>query len=455
MMIFLAVFFKGFDKNTKAITPTGDSFGEYAGTSTIIKADLPELENKVLTLKYTGEEQPVNDINNMYENSGTVYYKTGENKIWSTEIPKFKDIGSYIIYYYVIGDKNHNNLGSQNNPIEITVNMEVSKDDWGTKIEENGIVNYVTDNGTTNAEVNKNGVIWIREESYGTSAWYGLDNTSGIFAPGSRFWVRWLHSEDDKEEFDTYYAKLDDAHKQRAEEQRLWIFLTGVTAPDGTEYTNLDVNIPYYIQLGDDWDEEDVYALFISETADEPVSVEFGSVAHFNEQFENINFPVTSSRYARLLLRHFSPYAVYDEAIDHNKKSEDINTDDIIDLNVDTTTTPSNIIKTGINDTQKIYLIIIFMISLIIIISNLKSISYICDRYLDNKNKNKIIKISAIKSRYIRYIMREIITNLIFSKCKLYLYRCSLGKKLVIKLNFIRLILYQQAQKYKIQKNFV
>ena len=318
-MFILAVFFISFAKNVQAAPPAGNTVGIYYGSVEISKANLPEIENKVLNLKYTGEELPVNYIDNFYKDSGTVYYKIGENGTWSTEIPKLKNVGNYNLEYYVIGDKNHNNLGDENNPESITVKVEVSKDDWGSKIEEKGAEYYLADNGKVSAEVKPGSVIWLKEDSYGASAWYGLDNTQDIFEPGSRFWVRWLHAIDDKEEYDEYFAKLDEEHRQRVEEDpsggtRLWIFLTGVTKPDGTtEYGDIGVEIPYYIQLGDDWDETDINALFISENRDEPISVQFDTVESFNQQFESINFPETSGSYARLLLKHFSPYAVYDE----------------------------------------------------------------------------------------------------------------------------------------------
>ncbi len=289
-----------------------------------INADLPKIEDNVLNLEYKGDDVTLTYIDDFYKNMGKVYHRIGENGSWSDEIPVFSEIGNYNLYYYVVGNDNYNDLGNIENPVQINVNVEVPKDNWGTRVNNNGIINYVSANGTTSAEITENGVIWLKEESDGTSAWYGVDNSQGTFAKGSRFWVKWLSAENDPEEYQEYFEKLDETHKKQAEENKLWIFLTGVTGPDGKDYTDLgiDIKIPYYIQLGDDWDEEDVNALFISGTEDEPVNVQFGTVESFNSQFDNINFPETTGSYARLLLRHFSPYAVYDK-VDNNSQNDD------------------------------------------------------------------------------------------------------------------------------------
>ena len=326
---FLLLILFCFDQKLYAVSPTSNVTGIYAGSVTIRKANLPKIEEDILNLQYAGGDLPLNYIDDFYENTGKVYYKIGENGSWIEEIPVFSEIGNYGIYYYVVGNNNYNDLGNRNAPVQINVNVEVPKDSWGTRVNNNGIINYVSANGTTSAEITENGVIWLKEESDGTSAWYGVDNSQGTFAKGSRFWVRWLSAENDPEEYQKHFEKLDEAHKRQAEEGKLWIFLTGVTGPDGKDYTDLgiDVKIPYYIQLGDDWDEKDVNALFISGTEDEPVSVQFGTVESFNSQFDNINFPETTGSYARLLLRHFSPYAVYDK-IDNDNQNDDSESDE-------------------------------------------------------------------------------------------------------------------------------
>ena len=395
-----------------AAAPSANTAGTCIGTIEIKKADMPKIDVDALDY-YPADRQNLNILSDFYKNIGVVYYKLGENGEWSTEIPSFKDVGNYTLYYYVKGNENYNDLGSQKNPLSLSVNVKVDKTDWGELIYNGGIANYLAQDGTTSAEVTGDEVIWLKEDSEGESSWYVLDNRQGIFAKGSRFWVRWL-SEKDGEEFREHFENLDESHKKWAEENKLWIFLTGVTAPDGTEYTNLDVNVPYYIQLGDEWDEEDVKAVFISKIADEPVSVSFGTVAEFNRQFDNINFPVTSSRYARLLLKHFSPYAVYD-FVDNSNSSDDSsdssnndannipnyeksnNKTDQNNKNIESPAERMMEIKTGVDDFKNNCLIIAFVTFLLLII-NAKSISFVLNKYFF---KRTLIKALCMKEKSI------------------------------------------------------
>ena len=188
--------------------------------------------------------------------------------------------------------------------INIVYIGDTDKSNWGKKIINNGFVNYVDSSGKTSAEVTGNKMIWLKETSDGTSAWYAVDNSKGIFKTGSRFWVKWLSPEVDSEEFNQYYNKLDDEHKKKIKDNKLWVFLTGVTDPDGNEYTTWDNGfIDYYIQLGDDWDKDDIEVLFISEGKDSIVE----------HAYETIASPEGTAEFAKLSLKHFSPYVMLEK----------------------------------------------------------------------------------------------------------------------------------------------
>ena len=172
---------------------------------------------------------------------------------------------------------------------------------WGTQKEFSGVLNYVDALGTTSAEVMGGAPVWLKEESDGSSAWYGIDEPSASqFRNGSRFWVRWLSPGSD--EFQSYYNQLDDQHKKDIEGNKLWVFLTGVTDPDGDEYTNLNDQVSFYIQLGDDWDKDNIGAAFISDQEDEDVTAGF---------VDNHTCPEGDKPFAKLQLKHFSAYAIY------------------------------------------------------------------------------------------------------------------------------------------------
>lgn len=93
--------------------------------------------------------------------------------------------------------------------------------------------------GTTSTEIIGNRIFWLKQSSYGTSAWYWVDNHEGILQDGSIFWVRWLNKEIDPEEYVNLQEMLDEEHKNAVEDNNGWIFETGVYDPAGQTYKNL------------------------------------------------------------------------------------------------------------------------------------------------------------------------------------------------------------------------
>ena len=151
-----------------------------------------------------------------------------------------------------------------------------------------------------------------------------LDNTSGEFEAGSRFWVQWLNNKDNTVEFLKHYNNIDQKTRDRIDSNRVWIFLVGVTKPDGTtEYKTLSQKIPLYIQMGTDWDYSDIKATYISDSEDEEVYA----------SYLNMEYPEGKGEFAKLGLKHFSPYAIYDYLTDEEK--------------AETESSSSNQVKTG------------------------------------------------------------------------------------------------------------
>lgn len=193
-----------------------------------------------------------------------------------------------------------------------TLEMDINLGKQNEQLEEDtGVRNYIDpETGMTSAIVgdktDKNAVIWVKEEAGGESAWFGLDNSSGVFQEGSRFWVRWLNREWGSKEWKDCYDRFDDEHKRIADKEYLWIFLIGVTAPDGKEYAEFKPDVPLYVQIGDAWDEQKVHAAYIAEGADETKLVTYT---------ENLAYPQGTDQFAELKLNHFSPYVIYQEVI--------------------------------------------------------------------------------------------------------------------------------------------
>ncbi len=297
------------------IPPSNNNLGTSIGSVQVTS-------DKEVTLNYTGEAQNLINISDYYKGRGTIMYRLGETGTFSPTVPMALKEGKYDVYYYITGDTNY--TGSESDPNHLVVNIvkkessenaQDSGDSQSSGSSSSDIpmnINYsVSADGTTSAIVDKKGVIWLREESEGTGAWYGLDNTNGVFEIGSRFHVKWLKEGD--EEYADYFKQIDDVYKKKAEANKIEIFLVGVTKPDGkTEYKNFYEETGkiagLYVQLGDDWDPNDINGLFITKDNDKLVAVQYASASKFTDIYGE-GFP-EAGMYARLTLTHYSPYAV-------------------------------------------------------------------------------------------------------------------------------------------------
>ena len=66
-------------------------------------------------LTYTGTGQTLVSADDI--TGGTIYYRVGEDGTWQDTLPTGVDAGEYEIFYYVKGDKNHKDNGSEDKPM--------------------------------------------------------------------------------------------------------------------------------------------------------------------------------------------------------------------------------------------------------------------------------------------------------------------------------------------------
>ena len=231
-----------------------------------------------------------------------------------------------------VGQQSHSATFTPSDPdnyISVTENLTVSvtpdTSSWGTETEVAGISHWTAANGTTSVEVTENGMIWLKEESGGASAWYGIDNSAGVFEIGSRFWVRWLNRDSDSDEFENLWEQLDDEVKDSIDGDNAWLFEIGVTSPDGTAYSDLSPSVvPVYVQIGDDWDKADLQGYYVSAAQDEQVRTIF---------VDNQNYPEGQDTFGIMELKHFSPYFIYDKLTDEEKAAQNqVKTGDQVSL---------------------------------------------------------------------------------------------------------------------------
>ena len=170
--------------------------------------------------------------------------------------------------------------------------------------------------GETSTILSKNGTSLLREESHGTAAWYGFDNSEGALPEGSVVSVKWYGKEDAG-----YSEKLEKATKGIqslgifAEDDKVWVFELNaykkVTDDNGAvNYEKVSdfggKTLKVYIELGDDWDISDVNAIYMDENNKVTTWNKF-----LDTEIREING--VYKRFAVLNLKHFSPHIVYDE----------------------------------------------------------------------------------------------------------------------------------------------
>lgn len=245
-----------------------------------------------------------------YTYDGSAWYPQIIVKRGSDEI----DGANYTIKYaddmVSIGEKviTVNFIGNYTGSKTVTGLIDVNKSKWGSEKVVNNIKHYVASNGATSVEVkeenkDENGIIWLKEDSDGTSAWYGIKYPTGVFADSSRFYVNWLSKTANKAAWQEAYNQLDESHKNKQSSGRMLIFQIGVVDPYGKEYKNFSSAVSLYVQLGTDWSKDDINAVYVQEGPDEVINVSYE---------ENRSFIGGRANFANLTLNHFSAYCVYD-----------------------------------------------------------------------------------------------------------------------------------------------
>ncbi len=104
--------------NVKVSFPATSNYNAVDAVSsyTVAKANLSVTAPTAASPTYNGNNQNLLATNGSAAN-GTFYYRLGTGGTWSTTAPKAKNAGSYQVYYYVKGDANHKDSGSESNPL--------------------------------------------------------------------------------------------------------------------------------------------------------------------------------------------------------------------------------------------------------------------------------------------------------------------------------------------------
>ena len=180
--------------------------------------------------------------------------------------------------------------------IDNTVVYMKNRTEWGQMIHRRGATYYINEDGRSSAEITGNRKVWLNTKLDGSGSWYCIDNSQGTFKVGSRFYVQVI------DDISKYYDKIGSEYRDKIEDGKLKIFLIGVTDPDGKEYTNLDTEINCYVKVDPNWDKDKLKAIFINGEKTESIDIEY---------MGTIESPSNGDKFAKLTIKHFSPYAIY------------------------------------------------------------------------------------------------------------------------------------------------
>ena len=192
-------------------------------------------------------------------------------------------------------------IEAENSKVQLTI---LNYADWGNATtQSNEVVSYIDNLGKTSVAIesknlDSNGILWLSESANGSQSWYGIDTSESEIEldVGSRFYVQWLSA--DEENYQEIYGLVDEQYKARIDENCSYIFRIGIEDKDGNKIEFEDP-ITTYVQIGEDWDKEELKAIYVSSETDEVVSVNYT---------EHMNLPM-----GVMELNHFSPYIIYNE----------------------------------------------------------------------------------------------------------------------------------------------
>lgn len=172
-----------------------------------------------------------------------------------------------------------------------------------------------------NDAADNSNIIWMQTEHKWWNTWYGLDIGEKVFPDGSRrrvfsdgsiLQITWRETTNRQDLSD---LGVDQDKIMSIEDRRYSIFDIKVIAPTGETYTTLEVPVNLYVQIGTDWDKNDLEAYYVGTGVNDDQKV--SDVTYRSIQFLN----GVEHDFAVLPLKHYSPYIVYDKLTDVERQA--------------------------------------------------------------------------------------------------------------------------------------
>lgn len=172
-------------------------------------------------------------------------------------------------------------------------------------VNNDGIVNYLFTDGKTGVEVtDESEIFWVKESAENSSVWFGFANYNNVLPKGSIVTVKLIDKYEEPGVWD-YCYNLIDAETQKNADNNYYLFLCECYDASGVRYKVFADDLTVYVQLGSDWDSENIKALFVVDGPDEKISVT-------RVTSDGIPSAPTEGHFAKITMQHFSPYFVYD-----------------------------------------------------------------------------------------------------------------------------------------------
>jgi len=161
-------------------------------------------------------------------------------------------------------------------------------------------INIITvPKGATTHKVREDDIIWLEEESNREKVLFGIDNSNEVLETFTYLWIKVIDKTVNDKEYNNYYNLIDN----KLNKDKLIMFEIGAITQDGEEYTNLKELTNLYIKYPNNWDEEKIKTVYISNSQDEFIHTEIIELDYEEEKL----------KFVKLSLNHFSPYVTYEK----------------------------------------------------------------------------------------------------------------------------------------------
>jgi hypothetical protein len=163
------------------------------------------------------------------------------------------------------------------------------------------VTQNVSSDGTTSTVKKAKGITWVKEESNGSSAWYGFEDPSNVLPAGTRLSVKW-----DELDKNYHWDIFNMLSNNGLLPEKVWRFNLQALDPNNDLIHYFDHPLNIYIEIGEDWDENEITGLYLK------LGGKIGDRENWNVRYETIEIEGKNRKFAVISPTHFSDYYLAD-----------------------------------------------------------------------------------------------------------------------------------------------